>query len=135
MRDEGMASMAQQMVLGPYIASQLTRLQQALREENEFNVCIVLAEAESLLTNPANEPLISLESDIPSFELAVFRMWSTVQFGVLDANYDSTVAKRAHSLTNVLSDVIREHLVLAHCRPGGWEAQPTHLQLDLDREP
>jgi hypothetical protein len=125
--------MAEQMVIGPYIASQLGRLQKALREENEFNVSIVLAEAETLLTNPANQPLIALEAEVPSFELAVFRLWSTVQFGVLDAHYDSSVDKRARALNAILSDVIREHLVLANCRPeAGWGASAKRA-IDLDR--
>jgi hypothetical protein len=123
---------AQQMIIGRYIVSQLGRLQQALREENEFNVSIVLAEAETLLSNPANQPLIVAEVELPSFELAVFRMWSTVQFGVLDAHYGASVDKRANSLKSILSDVIREHIVLARCRPLALPGGAVWPALDLD---
>ena len=125
--------MTQQMIIGPYIVSQLGRLQQALREENEFNVSIVLAEAETLLTNPANQSLIVSEVEVPSFELAVYRMWSTIQFGVLDAHYDSSVEKRARGLKGLLSDVIREYAVLSRCRPPALPGDAAQQAIDLDR--
>jgi hypothetical protein len=127
--------MAEQMVIGPYIASQLGRLQQALRDENEFNVSIVLAEAETLLTNPANQPLIGLEVELPSFELAVFRLWSTVKFGVLDAHYDSSVDRRARALNGILSDMIRERMVMVHCRPSAVPGDAAARTIDLDTQP
>jgi len=125
--------MADQMVLGPYIASQVGRLRDALRAENEYNVALVLAEAEMLLSNPANQSLVAAESEAPSFELAMFRMWFTVRFGVLDQNYDATVTRRAQNLSDILGGMIREHIVMAYCRPGGDGLQFSPARIDLDR--
>ena len=116
--------------LGNLIASQLSRLSEAVRLGNDFNVCIVLHEANLLLSNPANQDLISATKDSPAFELVVLRLWSIVDIELGQSKrYGSTVAEYAAALGSVLRGVIKIHFLDHSLKPAAEAAAaPVHTE-------
>lgn len=116
--------------LGNLIASQLNRLSEAVRLGNDFNVCIVLHEANLLLSNPANQELISAARESPAFELCVLRLWSIVDIELAQSKrYSPTVTEYAGGLGLVLRGVIKIHFLDSSLRPGAEvAAAPVHTE-------
>jgi hypothetical protein len=116
--------------LGNLVASQLNRLTDAVRLGNDFNICIVLHEANLLLSNPANQDLIDASKNSPAFELCLLRLWSIVEIELGQSRrYGTTVTEYAGALSRVLQGVIKIHFLDGSLRPAAQAGvDPPHKE-------